>query len=568
MVALLTLSSAIAQEPLWKGTFDGWDFGFKNHIGERDEFWEIQSNGELYAIGGDDYNGQSGMRTAKIYGDYELTLEYKWITAENGDLEGNSGIWIHGENNFAQDNGGFPNSIEVQLKKGEAGDLLRKGVDITSESDFPNKGKDEKNKVREEQLPRRKLPNIIEHMDKEWNKMTIRCEGDMVTVYLNHLLINKGNVHKNGNAITSGFITFQSELKNLSFKDIFIKQLPNCRIEPYVSVNSGGLESGDIAEIAIGDAVTFAPESAELGSEGRTWSWTGPNNFSAQGRELNITNIKENQFGVYRVTNTDQSGCTDTHAFEIGPETELVAGTYYLKNIQTGLYLDADSDGVIKQGSELIDDDTHWNLITSSAGYFFIDNGMDDRGPLAASSALNTNVSYESESALNTPDPKSEWKAIKVRNNIYRFLSKDEARGYLTVVGNKDVKNTNDATSKASEWELISTTGEPIALPICSIDPYVNVNSGGLEAGDIAEIAIGEAVTFAPKSIEFDTEGGTWSWSGPNNFNHNGRELNITNIKNDQLGTYTVTNLDQNGCTATHAFELSVETELVAGTYY
>lgn len=460
--ALLSLTSATAQEQLWKGTFEGWDFGFKDGKGNRDEFWKIQPNGELHAIGGTWYDRQSGMRTAKPYSNYELTLEYKWLTPGSGDRDGNSGIWIHGENNFAQDKGGFPNSIEVQLKKGEAGDLLRKGMDIKARPGYLNKGKYGNGRIRHEQLPRRIDPKgTIEYFHKEWNTMTIRCEEDLISVYLNGFLINQGNVFKNGKAVTSGFITLQSELKNLAFRNIYVEEIENtesCSISPIVydkhGITNNVSREDDYAEIEIGGYVVLC---AITQSEG-TWTWTGPNNFSDVGRCITIPNVQEDQLGIYTATFAGINGCNASHNFEIGLEKDI-SGTYHFINVKTKKYLDADPNTVVKQGNnEANDNDTHWNLIPSTPGFFFIDNDKNDRGPLMAASSLHNSISYEAEELLMTPAPRREWKAIKVGYNTYQFLSKDEARGYLTaVVGNEKVINTNNLIGDgvAIEWELI-----------------------------------------------------------------------------------------------------------------
>lgn len=452
----ISTNNSSSRELLWDGTFDNWRFGFKNRKGTRDQFWEkleTEEKGlELKAKGGPDYRFQSGMRTLKTYGNYELTMKYRWITKGPGDLAGNSGIWIHGEENWVQDNGGYPNSIEVQLKKGEAGDLLRKGMEITAEPGYPNIG-------RLEQIPRRNVAGLTEHFDGEYNLLKIVCKNNEITVYLNGLLINKGvNVRsKNGGKpINSGYITLQSELRDLAFKDIYIKQLPVCSINPFVNVNNTGSVAGSTAAVAEGETVILAPESAKFGTNGGTWSWTGPSNFTHSGRVLSLSNIQNNQLGAYVVTHTDQDACTSTVTYNIAAKKVIAAGTYHFRNVATGLYLDADPDGKVKVFNQIQYDDAKWNLLTSTTGYFYIDNGMVDRGPLAAAASLDNDVLYQAESLLNTPAAEREWKAIQVGENVYRFLCKDASRGYLTVVAGSQVKNTNDATSEASQWELVT----------------------------------------------------------------------------------------------------------------
>ncbi|MBB5268735.1 3-keto-disaccharide hydrolase [Algibacter amylolyticus] len=214
----LSINRSFAQEKLWKGTFQGWTFGYKCEPFDRGLYWHIQPNGDLLATGGDSYKTQSGMRTNEVYGDYELTLEYKWLSSGEDKKSGNSGIWIHGQEGFDQDNGAFPNSIEVQLRKTTAGDLLRKGLEIDQESGFPSKG---------EAVFRRSDSSTVEHFYNEWNTLKIRCEKDEISVWLNGTLINKAIQCRtiSNEPVTSGYITLQAEFKDLSFRNIVIEKL-------------------------------------------------------------------------------------------------------------------------------------------------------------------------------------------------------------------------------------------------------------------------------------------------------------------------------------------------------
>jgi len=205
----------IAQQTLWKGTFDGWTFGYKSKPFDRNLYWQILDNGDLQAIGGDSYNTQSGMRSNAKFENYELTLEYKWLTPGNTPKTGNSGIWLHGQEGFHRAGGAFPNSIEVQLRKTSAGDLLRKGLEIDGEPGFASEG---------EAVFQRTPKRSNEHFHNQWNALKIMCKGAEITVWLNGVLVNKAiNCRlKNGPPVTSGYITLQAEIGTLVFRNILI----------------------------------------------------------------------------------------------------------------------------------------------------------------------------------------------------------------------------------------------------------------------------------------------------------------------------------------------------------
>jgi hypothetical protein len=215
-ILFITLHDAKAQEKLWKGTFEGWTFGYSIPPFDSTLYWKILDNGDLLATGGDSYATQSGIRTNKKYENYELTLEYKWLTAGNTPKTGNSGIWIHGQEGFTQAKGAFPKSIEVQLKKSAAGDLLRKGLEIDAEAGYASEG---------EAVFRRTENKVVEHFFNEWNRLKIKCQGAEISVWLNGVFINKAiNCRtKSNNPVTSGYITLQSEIDNLVFRNIIIK---------------------------------------------------------------------------------------------------------------------------------------------------------------------------------------------------------------------------------------------------------------------------------------------------------------------------------------------------------
>ncbi len=207
---------ASAQQPLWKGTFEGWTFGYKTKPFDRNLYWQILANGDLQATGGTSYETQSGMRTNAKYGNYELTLEYKWLTPGSTPNTGNSGIWIHGQEGFTRAGGAFPSSIEVQLKKTAAGDLLRKGLEIDAEPGFASEG---------EAVFQRTPNGSKEYFHNQWNALKIKCTGAEITVWLNGVLVNKAlNCRlKNGTPITSGYITLQAEIGTLVFRNILIQ---------------------------------------------------------------------------------------------------------------------------------------------------------------------------------------------------------------------------------------------------------------------------------------------------------------------------------------------------------
>lgn len=84
-------------------------------------------------------------------------------------------------------------------------------------------------------------------------------------------------------------------------------------ITPYLSVNGGPWTQTSSAALNAGGSITFGPHPLT----GGTWSWTGPNGFTAATREITIGNIQTNQSGSYIATHVNSSGCQSSHTFSL-----------------------------------------------------------------------------------------------------------------------------------------------------------------------------------------------------------------------------------------------------------
>lgn len=70
-----------------------------------------------------------------------------------------------------------------------------------------------------------------------------------------------------------------------------------------------------------GDSVVFAPQITEngsttVGSAGK-WTWTGPNNFTSNARNITFTSAQTSHSGNYMLTYTDAFGCSVSAIFQL-----------------------------------------------------------------------------------------------------------------------------------------------------------------------------------------------------------------------------------------------------------
>lgn len=180
-------------------------------------------------------------------------------------------------------------------------------------------------------------------------------------------------------------------------------------ITPYLQVNGGAWQQASNATLVAGQSLMFGPQPVQGGS----WSWSGPNNFSASTREVTISNMQTNQAGSYIATYTNSGGCQSSHTFNI--------------------------------------------------------------------------------------------------------------------------------------------TVNPPCTPT-SITPYVQVNGGTWQQTANASLNQGGNVMFGPQP----SQGGSWSWSGPNNYSASSREVYISNIQFAQVGSYIATYTNNDGCQSTQTFNVTV----------
>src|SRR5688572_7896439 len=92
---------------------------------------------------------------------------------------------------------------------------------------------------------------------------------------------------------------------------------------PYTKVNAEATKKLWITTVNAGGNVLLTPEPVASG----TWSWSGPEGFTAATREVTIADIQPAQAGIYKVTHTNASGCQSSfQTFTLNVTTETVTG--------------------------------------------------------------------------------------------------------------------------------------------------------------------------------------------------------------------------------------------------
>lgn len=206
------LAPLAATEELFDGqSLKGWIFFSKDKDAQVEDIWSVE-NGVLKCTG----KPRGYLQTRRWYRDYELSLQWRW----SGDKGGNNGVLVHSTVPLMF--GGWPQSLEVQLQSGSAGDfwVIGKHVNIDVENAEARRMKKVEGNLHKHRRIKR-LQSDPEKAIGQWNTMRIICDGGEITVFVNDVKVNHGT----NCTVTQGGIALQSEGTPAEFRNITIKPL-------------------------------------------------------------------------------------------------------------------------------------------------------------------------------------------------------------------------------------------------------------------------------------------------------------------------------------------------------
>lgn len=213
-IGLLHASETI---PLFNGkNLDGWhaDIPAADEKEEKNPSFTVR-NGLLVSLG----SPGGHLITNADYSNYKLTVEYRF-----SDKPGNCGVLIHASKPRALYDM-FPQSIEVQMQHGHAGDFwcIQENIEVPDmKNRRPHKEGQKFGGAKEDA---RRILNLTDDSEKpvgEWNTMTIEIRGNEIIVHVNGDLVNHGT-----NATASkGKIALQAEGSEVEFRKVDLAPLP------------------------------------------------------------------------------------------------------------------------------------------------------------------------------------------------------------------------------------------------------------------------------------------------------------------------------------------------------
>ncbi|MEI7575498.1 MAG: DUF1080 domain-containing protein [Armatimonadota bacterium] len=172
----------------------------------------IVRNGMLVSLG----SPGGHLITDRKYENYRLEVEYRFA-----NKPGNCGVLVHASKPRML-YGMFPQSLEVQMQSGDAGDFWCIGEEVTVPDMEARRGPKANWGVTEGK--ERRIKNLTDGTENplgEWNSMSIECRGSSVKVWVNDVVVNEGT----DCTARSGQIAIQAEGSEVEFRKLWLIKL-------------------------------------------------------------------------------------------------------------------------------------------------------------------------------------------------------------------------------------------------------------------------------------------------------------------------------------------------------
>jgi beta-glucanase (GH16 family) len=170
-------------------------------------------------------------------------------------------------------------------------------------------------------------------------------------------------------------------------------------IVPYSQINNEAWSQATSVTLDAGETLTFGPQPWD-----GTWSWIGPNGYSAATREIKLSNIQTNQAGTYTASYTNDCGARTYQTFSVTvngisigtPIPGIIQAEDYsaYNNTEATQMRVATSDGGTKMGYNSVGDWYDYSVNVATAGTYTVDfrvaNGSTTTGQFKLMSGTTT----------------------------------------------------------------------------------------------------------------------------------------------------------------------------------
>ncbi|MDY0779512.1 T9SS type A sorting domain-containing protein [Tenacibaculum sp. IB213877] len=325
----------------------------------------------------------------------------------------------------------------------------------------------------------------------EWGQVTIPISdlGGLVAFQDMSYMIRIGN----DGAIPDR--NFQFAMDDIVWEDGNTTVCQPSAVTPYYNVNSQGWASNTSVSLQTGDSVSFGPQPASDGN----WTWTGPNGFSANTREITVSNAQTSNSGNYVATFTNNCGASSNLIFNVSvasvntfvPDPNKV---YYIDNSFHNKRVGANgSEDPFSTSTTATGATVEWKFTATANNSYFIDCvGGQGNARLRSDNTDFTDMQPTSyagtwESWQITPAGNGTFYLTTLESNLRRLQMNSE--GVLKQVG----------TDSQDTWEQFTFTDATTVTPPPT-NGCIQAAANGQFTVQISTTSEGSFLTFVPQT--------------------------------------------------------------------
>ncbi|CDK30397.1 Immunoglobulin-like repeats containing protein [Candidatus Babela massiliensis] len=313
------------------------------------------------------------------------------------------------------------------------------------------------------------------------------------------------------------------------------------------------------------------------GSGSYSYSWAGPNGFTAVSSSISVSNATLLNMGTYTVTVTDSNGCT-------GTATSTVIVNFQLTSLISPSQQSICSSGIINLTAQ---------ATGGSGGYSYIWTGPNGftstSNPISIS---NANISNSGTYTVTITDSNLCTSTSSANVNVLPEITVSITPSFSNICYDGAISLTAQATGGSNVYNSyiwtgpngFSGIGNPISIPNATTSntgtyTVVVIDSAGCMGTGNASVVVGSEINLSVVSTQPTVcPGGTinltaqvtggaggysYNWTGPNGFTSTLNPVNIPNVSQANSGIYQVTVTDANNCVEIGSIDIAVSTPVI-----
>ncbi len=290
-----------------------------------------------------------------------------------------------------------------------------------------------------------------------------------------------------------------------------------------------------------------------------SYTWSGPNGFTSNLQNPNITNAQVVNAGVYTVTQTDISGCVNTATTNVivNPSPSPIAGSN--SPICAGGTLSLTSSGATTYTwsgpgafTSTNQNPVITNISSTVVGVYTVT--VSNAQGCVNTATVNVTVSTPIGSATNS-GPYCVGATISLATPVATTYTWSGPGTFTSNVQNPTIASS--AVTMAGTYTVTTTVGGCIStattLVVVNPPPTIVIGSNNpVCAGGTLSLTSSGATTY--------------TWSGPGAFTSTNQNPLITNVSSTAAGVYTVTGSNAPGCVSSATVNVTVTTPTTTAT--